>query len=249
MVVDEEYLYSILENVAKKLNLGKWSHVSKLTKNLINYTGNFLSVSLVEEGNSEEIGLIIKQVPRMQILRNALDRAYNTEVYVYLKLMPIFEMLKCDVNTEELWPQCYHADSNKEYRVLVLKDMTLQGFERHQGKYFDCDHMIVSLKAISRFHALSFVLFEKNIEVHDWNIVQPYIYSYPEDYSKLIQSSFSKSLRIFENTYYFKFLLDLNDNFEEILNNCASKTKRRVCGHGDFWKENILFKYFVSTNY
>jgi hypothetical protein len=246
MVLEEEYLKNILDTVAKGLNISKWSYVINADRNYVNYAGNLISISLIEVKNGNELGILIKRAPNVPRFENMMESVFNREVHVYSTLIPIFNCLNMDF--KELHPECYFADSSDENRVLVLKDMTQEGFMRaYQADYLDYDHMKVSLVTLSKFHALSFVLFKKNIEFPNKNILRPILSHDPKDYISMIRSNLSKHLATFETKHYAGFWKKLHDNIDENVNNCVLAAKKQIYGHGDFWKENILFKYIVST--
>ncbi|CAG9793274.1 unnamed protein product [Diatraea saccharalis] len=250
MLLDDERLKSILADVAKKLKVDKkWRYViKKLDEEIVNYSGNLRLISLIDKTNDKVYKLICKTPPNWAIA-SIVDAIVINEYHAYSTLFPIFKSLKSSVDVDNLFPECYYIDSKPDNRVLVFQDMTSKGFERRHGNNFDFNHMTVTLETIAKYHALSFILRENDISNVYANRLKSFSEKRPECLFEFIKHFVDEWLPVFKDKYYVHVLEGISKNIERNMEECVAKAKGLVYGHGDLWKENILFKYSVSIVY
>lgn len=252
-MTNEKRLTCVIEKLAEKLELKNYEYEFRnIGETIENYFGILTPIILKGETKngvwSKE--LIVKIPPHREILRElgVIEVLYGAEVFVYSVLIPHYKRLsKFDLN--QLFPECYYSDSTLHKEVIVLKDMCKEGFRRYSGERFlDADHINVCLKSLAQFHALSMILQHNVKNIGYEKIVTPYNSTYPTQLMVALRNSLSNHLDSFKNTEYGEYYSTIFDNFDDIVDNNTNKASRLVYGHGDLWKENILFKYEVRIN-
>ncbi|CAG4966132.1 unnamed protein product [Parnassius apollo] len=250
MSIKEDRLKIILSSVAANFDFQKYQvRYRKLDENIENYFGVLIPITIVGETKDGEISknLILKYPPDKKELRDAdiLEYLYVAEIFVYTVLIPHYKRLsKFDLC--ELFPECYYSDCLQYHEILVLKDMCCEGFSRcqdNQHRFLDSDHITVSLKSLALFHALSMIFQGETTLIDETNTMMPYSSTYPPKLMIALKNSLKNHLDLFRDTNHVDFFSMLNANFANIVNDTTAKAKRLVIGHGDIWKENILFKY------
>ncbi|XP_068619822.1 uncharacterized protein [Battus philenor] len=242
----EERLNSVLRKLVKKFKLKNYQlKRHSLDETIENYFGILIKITIIEKNRDDDLykNLIVKLAPNIKELRDfdVLDVLYGAEIFFYNDLLPRYkELYKFDLS--QLFPDCYYLDSTRNNEVLVLKDMCYEGFSRHRGdRFLDREHVVVSLKSLAQFHALSIIM-DNNNDISNRNVLKPYSSNYPKLLMLTLRDSLKNNLDIFTDNKHKDFFSTMLNNFDEIVNN-ASKTNCLVYGHGDFWKENILYKY------
>ncbi|KAL0818986.1 hypothetical protein ABMA28_008273 [Loxostege sticticalis] len=239
----------VLTRVAKKLNIEKWRYeLENMSGNMVNYMGNLFPVALIDKTSDVTIYLMIKTdssalVPAIEPFANG---AYKREDYVYTTLVPLFK--KIANNSDDFFPECYFADSSKDNRVLVLQNMSVFGFERHnKGRFLDKEHIILILEAVAKLHSFSLILREKNIEPPNNEVMEPFMTNKEPHYAYCLKRCFKKyGVDLFEGTQFenfFKNMYSSMDDMTQFIENSVKNAHTLVYGHGDIWKENFLFKY------
>ncbi|CAH2985982.1 unnamed protein product [Chilo suppressalis] len=245
MIIEEDQLKFVLEAVAKKLNVDKkWRYVKrKQSDDLVNFAAILLPVSLIDETKGKEFNLLIKTAPDWPV-EKVVDELFIKEYHFYTKVLPIYKCMKTNIDIDNLFPECYYADSSPDHRVLAIQDMTFEGFEKPINREnLDYKYMTVALETIAKFHALSFIMMKKNVTYTNKKSLQPLSAKYSEDFTAILKYAINKSFFIFKDKYYFDFLEKLCGGLEKYMEDGVDKAKGKVYGHGDFYKENILFKY------
>ncbi|XP_013166089.1 PREDICTED: uncharacterized protein LOC106116701 [Papilio xuthus] len=244
----EERLTVTLKKLVEKLEIKNYEyHFRNIQETIENYFGILIPITLKGENKNGDWlkELIVKMPPNQAILRElgVIKVLYGSEVFVYNVLIPYYRRLsKIDLN--QLFPKCYYADSTLNNEVIVMKDMCKEGFQRFSGdRFLDADHIIVSLKSLAQFHGLSMILQYNVKNIGDEEIMTPYISSYPRQLMVALKDSLRNHINIFKDTDYEGFYSMILTNFDHIVDNNTYKASRLVYGHGDLWKENILFKY------
>ncbi|XP_013166091.1 PREDICTED: uncharacterized protein LOC106116702 isoform X2 [Papilio xuthus] len=189
----EERLYYVVSQIAKSLELKNYKYTrSGIDENIENYLGELVFVTINGETNDGEIkkDIVVKFAPNNTSLREsgALEVVYSVEAAVYTVLLPYFRRLS-KFDTRELFPECLFTDCTQYKEVLAVSNMCSNGYRRHiDNKFLDIDHMIVSLKSLAKFHALSMVL-KNNIKEEDWNNLLPNCFDYPPKYTTSLRLS------------------------------------------------------------
>lgn len=254
-VAPEFLTIEYLENILKKYN-----HDSELKVHWMQVgpcSGAFASTLyrvevLIENKNDEKVereSVIVKVLMASKLAQEILGKAgYNIhekEMEMFQRIIPKFRAILENVD-RNVFPKEISVDAVEE--VLVLEDLKLQNFVMSSTKILDMAHIKISLVKLARFHAASMVLME-----HD-----------PEIYKNFDVGMFSRKVLTFCN----KFSTNMDaltsevatwegyENYARKLENLKESMYERSCQnfdnepgdmkaliHGDFWTNNMLFKY------
>ncbi|CAG4959803.1 unnamed protein product [Colias eurytheme] len=251
MYIPEDRLNDILSEVAKKSNLKRWRYTCKNSMDAIeNYFGVLVPATIngTKTDKSEDdltLHLLIKITPNNieRRMKQVFKYLFEAEIFLYNVLRPKFCNLSV-VNMDGLIPNCYYTDLDPEKQVIVLQDMTFEGYRRYTGQRFlDFDHLVVALKALAKFHAVALILVEKGNVSDINNVIAPYTDTDPVELNISLKLALKNHHKYFSGTKYEKYLKGLISRYSSARLDSFQKARRLICGHGDYWKENILFKY------
>ncbi|CAG9567968.1 unnamed protein product [Danaus chrysippus] len=244
MNISEEFLSEAVKHVADYFSFETWSvQTEEMNERFVNYFGILIPVTVVGVIKGEKIykSVYVKLAPYniTEKLESVIRDHYTVEAFTYSTLIP---MLRQESDIDIVVPGLYYASLEPNKEFLVLENMTCKGYKRYVNKILDSDHISLALKALARFHSMSTVL---NIKGKDpaHHLMNPYSNIYPPDYYQFIGLSIKRHLHIFESTPYFGYLNSLVTNLSQHVDDASSKVKHIVYGHGDYWRENFLFKY------
>ncbi|XP_072933671.1 uncharacterized protein [Epargyreus clarus] len=244
MSVTEDRLQNILSHVATKCCMKNWRYeLGELSDTIENYAGFLIPVTVIGvSGDKERTQHVFVKVPTtVEAVRAFSHYFWDAEAYVYETLVPMWKVIS-NVEVDELIPECYYADVTINDQALVLKDMTYEGFQKYEERFLDFDHVIVSLKSLAQFHALSMII--KNDQVAlDAYVLRVYTDTYPVELNFVLKKSFQTHLELFKGSKYENFMKATLENYKNVVLDTNYKVKCLVYGHGDYWKENILYKY------
>lgn len=231
------------------------------------YASSVLFVDvIVEDHEQTKHSLVVKyelaDEYRRQLMGTELQ--FYNEVYVYETVLPfLFET--CGRSTDEFFPKYYHGVSNygnnrPEDDIVIVEDLRPKGFRLAEEKLcLDYDHVVVALKKLAEFHSLSYIAKQKQREEFFEKARKP-----KDVYQVLIEGRSEPSMFVYSVERAFKPLLTKNN---EKQNEIMRRFQRRVddmaqlladlgtpnepiavfC-HGDYCRNNVLFKYDEATN-
>ncbi|CAK1545575.1 unnamed protein product [Leptosia nina] len=245
-ILEDDFLNKIAENVAKSCDLENWKFKRhENIKTIENYFGILVPLTVTGRRNEseEELHLLLKLKPetaedRMKLV---LKYLYDTEHYVYTRLFPLFG--SCQLNVDDISPKCFYADMQPGHEVIVLQNMTFSGFMRYPNRFLDYHHAIVALKSLAKYHSLSLISIESGKISTENDFVKPYTDTHPVELNIALKLCLESHSQLLKGEKCEKFLRSLAERYNNIRVDSFNKSKLIVFGHGDYWKENILFKY------
>lgn len=251
----QEYIRAILSKVADMNNLHDWSYTQVKFESIAqNYFGIIIPVVLSgrHDGKEVKFKLVLKLAPTDEQYRvsGAVTVMFAREIFVYSVILKEYQGIQKDFPLDEQYviPQCYFVQKEYCKEVIVLQDMCGIDYKPYtQEMFLDLDHIIISLKALAKLHALSFILQNKNPELYDKisKICIPITERSYERYMHIMKDRLDKALEKFQNTQYVSQLQTLKRNCGKIFDLAVSAVQNTCICHGDIWKENILYKYEV----
>ncbi|KAK0171667.1 hypothetical protein PV328_005090 [Microctonus aethiopoides] len=139
----------------------------------------------------------------------------------------------------------------KDPSVLVIEDLAPLGFrmaDRQTG--LDLEHCILAMKGLAKFHASSVAVCEKTPHYKDMYNKGIFNNDNPPEMTKFFTSGM-KSLAKAVATWpelgesYSKKLMNISEIAYEKASDCRKRNDNEfnVINHGDFWVNNMLFKY------
>ncbi|KAG6449365.1 hypothetical protein O3G_MSEX006035 [Manduca sexta] len=137
-----------------------------------NYTSQLFGVTIKGE-NKPDLNLFAKvAVIGEKVRTQGICKVFDTEHYMYTKLMPIYREIEERQNVPEehrLQMPKYYGCTTKEYEeVLVLEDLTTKGYEvRDRLKELDWKFATAALTELAKIHSLSFAYGIENPEDFD----------------------------------------------------------------------------------
>ncbi|KAK9512710.1 hypothetical protein O3M35_001075 [Rhynocoris fuscipes] len=176
---------------------------------------------------------------------------YPKEISVYRDILPHLEdiMLEYGDRTGPLWGKCIDY---KPYNLIVLDDLAKYGYimvDRTKG--LDWKHSELVVRGLAKFHAITAILYQKGLINMD--IYQNHIYSKENTSLIRIQRKCYEMLAREMETKWgtgwkamsYKIRDEIVPNINKLIKKLTEfdKSKFNALCHGDFWVNNVLFKY------
>ncbi|MGP1915471.1 MAG: phosphotransferase [Candidatus Hodgkinia cicadicola] len=230
------------------------------------YASNILFIDVVLENHKQRReSLVVKYEVAEETLREMIwtEMQFLNEIYAYEIVLPfLFET--CGRSVDEFFPKFYHGVSNYGYNrpeddIIILEDLRPKGFRLAEEKlYLDYDHVVVALKKLAEFHSLSYIakhekcdeFFEKvkkskSVHVEAMQGCEHNIYIEPAERAfKPILLKNDKQ----QNAIIEKFLQRLKNTVQLLQDLGTPNEPTAVFCHGDYCRNNVLFKYDEATN-
>ncbi|KAG8238207.1 hypothetical protein J437_LFUL017514 [Ladona fulva] len=225
---------------------------------------NYVSIvyrALVKDGNGKEYHLIVKCLPSNEMRKKFANKGnfFRKEIVMYTTVLPAFEKLK---KTKELtlpWAKHYYSFSDRDYDYLVMEDLKKKGFTmRERRKGLDRDHVEAAISALAKYHAHSYAM-----KVTDPEAFNKFADQYPDTlygeelkdlYPQIVRNSYeqiAESVRKWGGEKYDRIASKMEDrkdtDFDAIFNLLAPIEPGALLTHGDFWVNNMMFRYGNST--
>ncbi|XP_047511664.1 uncharacterized protein LOC125054042 [Pieris napi] len=255
--IHDEYINSVLEKIAIKSDIESWHYEKQFFQNVAqNYFGVILPVKLngKKEGKEISLNLVLKLAPTDERYRvsGAVTSFFQREIFIYSDILPSYRKIRNEITTlsDFIVPECYYLKKDYCEEVITMQNMCANGYTPFvNDSILDIEHLVISIKCLANFHALSFIL--KKQESHLFNIAQstcvPLSRKENERFYTILQDRLTKALKVFSNTQYVPALERLQKDCDKFVEACYKSVNALVLCHGDIWKENLLFKYEHGT--
>uniref|UniRef100_A0A1B0C979 Putative ecdysteroid kinase n=1 Tax=Lutzomyia longipalpis TaxID=7200 RepID=A0A1B0C979_LUTLO len=193
--------------------------------------------------------LIVKQCPPAdEVEKDNLHQVqlFDREFEMYTKVFPEMTQILLSIgDMNEIAPSLiYH---NEERKILILEDITRNGFEEHRG-FLDFDDVMKIIDHLASFHALSYYIYDNK-------------YDHPIDLTKfpcMTTEKVTKMQKLFEDAFnclkeevatwpgyemYAEKIGSLKETFMKDLLNAYQPHPGgfNVLCHGDFTIKNLMF--------
>jgi thiamine kinase-like enzyme len=230
------------------------------------YTSTVLLINLqikFEHQATKAYSLFVKVTPEDPIYRKYFDSdvLFHNEIHMYREVIPFVEEFLKNSQVDVFWeifPKCYYAESGTACvggkDIIVLEDMVPRGFTPSAERLvLDYDHCALALRQLARYHAVSYGM--KKLETSRFLAVvknirtQNFGQSSPDDWSYFLKTTSYRAVKYLERRQEIDqaTLERLKNRLEHagqhVVNLMEPKEPLAVLCHGDFCRNNILFRY------
>jgi thiamine kinase-like enzyme len=257
--LDKEFLTSVLKDEVSGSNIAVTSYdVEPAVPKGDHFSSCLLRVTVdytFKDGGRKNCtatsSFIVKSLPTAEIMLYLLTQTgiFQRETAVYLEALPVMYRLAEEITgskAQYLTSRCIYSEPN----ILVLQDLNHLGYKMADRiKGLDLSHCQLALKSLARFHGMSVALHKKDPKsMSSFNEVfykeqnRPIISSYMEPAIKRLASAI-------ENwPGYSRFVDKIRSVAETSVIKVIEVVKPKegslsVLNHGDFWTNNIMFRY------
>lgn len=223
----------------------------KLENNVIEAGNNYcseivrLKVEYRNDGQILEKNVLLKcPILSPNYIETKKIKAYDKEIYMY---EAVLSRLYQFWDEENLSPQFY---GGTKLQSLILEDLNELGFHIHDKTLrLDLEHSTTALKTLARFHGLSL----KYLQIHRANKKEikylcSNIASVEGNSMEGFYFLYEKFLKVSADLFPENILVKLKDNSEILIKlikaiMTPNENGLNVIKHGDYWNNNILFRY------
>jgi hypothetical protein len=213
-----------------------------------------------EQKQAEEHHMLLKVSPEDPVYRRFLDTdvLFHNEALMYTEVIPFMKQFLRErraVSVSELFAKCYYAKCGAGGDdIVVLEDMRPRGFRPSAERLaLDYDHCAVALRHLGRYHAVSYAA--KKLEASAFRDMaskfktRNLANTSPEDATYFLKTTSYRAVRCVEARHELdqaalqrlKALLD--DAGRLFVHLMEPREPLAVLCHGDFCRNNILFRY------
>ncbi|KAL3277102.1 hypothetical protein HHI36_012460 [Cryptolaemus montrouzieri] len=226
-----------------------------------NFMGDITFITLIPRNGKEQYNLVVKTATNSQTLRKAMpiESTYKRETCMYTKVFPELKNFISSVKSNfelSFVPKILWVCEEKLYETLVMENLKYKGYGSwDKSKPMNVDHILLVMKRIGEFHALSLAFSDQKHEKFkeiSTNLTNIWI-----EFSKFIDTDITYGRLLKDVMILFEEAgrIDLVDKFKPIVDNVkyivtkeTPEEDRLVICHGDCWNNNLLFKYEDAEN-
>lgn len=172
----------------------------------------------------------------------SIDKAFKNESVMYKDYFPKVVKFEIPIAT------CLHADDN----VIVLENLKKSGYRMGNRKEsLDLAHCRLCIQAIAKFHSSSYFLKTTKSDELDALMSKISCFSLVGSfYSRMIENAVTGCIKILKNYEDDTTIAQVIPKIEKLVGNGLEKMvsltpseRLAVLCHGDFWMNNIIFRY------
>jgi len=257
--LNNEFLKSAIQQEVGGSNIDVTNYDTQLAVSKDNHFGSSLlrvtvEYSFTDQNESNKRGtihLIVKSLPNSEMMRAMLNMTgiFKRETDVYLVALPamyrqVEELIGFRI--QYFSSRCIYSVSD----VLVLEDLNNLGYkmaDRRRG--LDLPHCKLVLRSLAQFHGMSVALHRKDPSSMD--LFREVFYK--EELRELLTCTFNPGMQVLASVVatwpgYERFADKIRKMVETMISRAIEVVKPTdgslsVLNHGDFWTNNMLFKY------
>ncbi|EEB11834.1 conserved hypothetical protein [Pediculus humanus corporis] len=245
-------------------------HFENIQQGIDNFASNpfFGEITIKNSIGSFPISFFIKFQNQDPIIREKMKTVvqFQNEVtfYTIVKSNFIQFLTEQDINTDfinNIIPECYYASIAKnkpEESIIVLQDLRKLEFKTAENKVeLDLNHCLIALEQLAKFHAISFAMKYLNWQNFDKLKTSFEHVWFSDDMETRVQCQEFKGYCALRGINYLlsqkeslipkDYLENFKKKFERVFDlmkdAVSPKEPMAVICHGDFNRNNIVFKY------
>ncbi|CAG0882245.1 unnamed protein product [Cyprideis torosa] len=220
-----------------------------------------IEVELKESGKKKRFDLFAKLYPPTEGHRKMVrqTRAFEREIHAYTSLLEQIRTVQKLPTTHKLepnWPECVYSivDSDNNISAIIMEDLKAAGFKvMDKAEGLDFDHLVLSMKAFARSHALTFNV-KIQLGIEQMMLRNQQLLDNPLQYfDNLWETGFGVAI-YFLREYGRADLADKMSVFREAHGTVMSHANRllkrphrmRTLTEGDYWINNMLFRHEIK---
>ena len=212
-----------------------------------------------EANGTEKYYLIIKSLPEGELMQKILSemKGFQKESYMYTNVLPtMYRILKsAKIPIKPFSARCFPCTREN---VIVMEDLKFLDYKMQMRlKGLDLEHCTLAVRALARFHAVSIALYKSDPsikEIYDEGLYKDRKDEEKSEQAKNFTENSINSLASVVETWqgYEKY----GEKLRKLVPNCRErmieivkpkKDALNVLNHGDFWVNNMLFRYCPET--
>ncbi|XP_045455065.1 uncharacterized protein LOC123664586 [Melitaea cinxia] len=236
-----------------------WEYVSDTGKG-DSYLSEVIRIRIYGDSNGVpyHVQVILKNMPKNVCRRLTFrsDEFFKNEINFYQKVLPTlikFQSKKRVSDPYTNYAKLFYAYTDGLNDVICLEDVGLENFGaavRQEG--IDYDHCKVTLKALAKYHALSFAL--RDQEPETFNRITDAIFEtyydprlsdwYGRFWNRISGIAIDAVEKEYPDSIYVEKIKEfaVPERYEDMIRAVRDKTNG-VISHGDSWTNNFLYKY------
>ncbi|XP_063225243.1 uncharacterized protein LOC134532601 [Bacillus rossius redtenbacheri] len=261
--VDDIHLYeTLLQNVIRK-NYSNNNLKVKVVKvqDVVPVGDNYLSclLRLFIEVSSDDMPLqknsfILKIFPKGEMMKKFIeeDGIFRKEITMYKEILPKINRIAASILNGETFVAEFF-DTGEDH-LLVMEDLKIGGYKMANRQVgLDTDHCKIAIKALARFHCISMAMTEDDPSLFDMLPEAKELKERVRDMNKMCFDLYEELSQVVESWPGFERfgskLREVRLTVAENVERCKDRnnTAIAVLNHGDFWPNNMLFKYSEDT--
>ncbi|XP_063225228.1 uncharacterized protein LOC134532593 [Bacillus rossius redtenbacheri] len=197
-------------------------------------------------GGRRRRSLVVKTPPELPVMRRFVAelRLFQKEVFAYSRLLPALRTL---TSCPPVTPAYLPADTPD---IVVLEDVSSRGFKMADRKTgLDLAHCRLALRALAAFHGLSAELVRRDPAVIEHLPELVHNTGRRETQMRFIPNTYDSLADIVETwPGYERFAGEIRRRRDTVVEDLErlvvpSEDGFNVVNHGDFWVNNMLFRY------
>lgn len=200
-------------------------------------------------GSEEEkkTSLMVKAPFTKGIVTEMADRmdVFSAEEKVYTELLPLMR----EKSNHEFGPRSYFCP----VKGIVLGDLKEEGYVMcDRLKQLDFEHCEIALKTLAKFHATSVACYHENPELVSSFKEKMFIEATKEEFGPWLNTSMAKAGSTIAEVEGCEAMGEyISSRAKVMLDFAVDRLKPKASGlnvlnHGDFWNNNMMFKYNES---
>ncbi|KAL1140737.1 hypothetical protein AAG570_000667 [Ranatra chinensis] len=261
MELSEGWLETILKRDALERSVSRVVSVEKEDvvikgDNIASDIARLKMKTVLGSGRMATRSLIMKTAPTAELRAKQIGEwgLFRKEIKIYNTVLPKMDELMDSVGYtgETLWGRCFYTRPNDTIILEDLKELGFKMVDRKEG--LDVNHVLLALRNLGKYHALSAVLkergtldvagFKDTIFSANLDSMEQYVEQVLTQFAEVVDTTWGEEWKV-----YVPKIKSLVGRSMDVINQLFDeKCDFPVLNHGDFWVNNIMFKYDGDSN-